>query len=313
MGDIARALPTDANNRRFAGPMGYLPAGRRVGSTDYAVTAVEGYDAHDAVSTSQPLQIGGVAESTFPTAVADGDAVRAWFDTFGRLVATLKHTDGTALTDASGVKVQTADGAQVTIGAKADAKSTATDTTPISSMSIWKQISASVQAIATSVAGTLAASISSVVPGTAATNLGKAEDAAHTSGDTGVMMLAVRQNVPAALATTDADYAPPEVDSLGSLWVRQQAIAAVSADVALASAATSAQVLAANTARRGLLLTNTDANDCYVYYGTTATAAKFTVKIPPGGYWEMPVPPFQGRIDAIWSADGSGSLIGSEL
>jgi hypothetical protein len=48
-----------------------------------------------------------------------------------------------------------ADGALATIGAKADAKSTATDTTAISAMSVWKQISASVQAIATSIAGTL--------------------------------------------------------------------------------------------------------------------------------------------------------------
>jgi hypothetical protein len=51
--------------------------------------------------------------------------------------------------------VSEADGANVTLGAKADAKSTATDTTAITAMSVWKQISASVQAIATSIAGTL--------------------------------------------------------------------------------------------------------------------------------------------------------------
>jgi hypothetical protein len=48
-----------------------------------------------------------------------------------------------------------ADGALATIGTKADAKNSATDTTAVSGISIWKQISASVQAIATSVAGTL--------------------------------------------------------------------------------------------------------------------------------------------------------------
>lgn len=42
-----------------------------------------------------------------------------------------------------------ADGANVTLGAKADAKSTATDTTAITAMSVWKQISASVQALVT--------------------------------------------------------------------------------------------------------------------------------------------------------------------
>lgn len=39
------------------------------------------------------------------------------------------------------------DGAQVTFGAKADAKSTATDTTAITAMSVWKQVSASAQAL----------------------------------------------------------------------------------------------------------------------------------------------------------------------
>jgi hypothetical protein len=41
--------------------------------------------------------------------------------------------------------------------------------------------------------------VASVVPGTAATSLGKAEDAAHTSGDVGVMALTVRQDTAAAL------------------------------------------------------------------------------------------------------------------
>src|SRR4051812_10015435 len=47
MPDIVRALPTDANNRRFAGPEGYLPKGTRVGSTDYAVAHVLLVDASD--------------------------------------------------------------------------------------------------------------------------------------------------------------------------------------------------------------------------------------------------------------------------
>lgn len=88
---------------------------------------------------------------------------------------------------------------------------------------------------------------------------------------------------------------------------------ASSTDVSLASSASSAQLLAANADRRGLLLTNTDATDCYLYYGTTATSTKFTVRIPSDGYWEMPYPIYTGRIDVIWAADGGGSLIGSEL
>lgn len=61
--------------------------------------------------------------------------------------------------------------------------------------------------------------VTSIVPGTAATNLGKAEDAAHSSGDTGVMALAVRNDVLATLAGADGDYAPLQVDPDGALYV----------------------------------------------------------------------------------------------
>jgi hypothetical protein len=60
----------------------------------------------------------------------------------------------------------------------------------------------------------------SVVPGTAATNLGKAEDAAHASGDTGVMALAVRTDTAAAGSGSTGDYEALHTDSAGALWAR---------------------------------------------------------------------------------------------
>ena len=57
-----------------------------------------------------------------------------------------------------------------------------------------------------------------VTAGTGATGLGKAEDAAHTTGDVGVMSLAVRNDTLAALAGTDGDYAPLQVDAVGALY-----------------------------------------------------------------------------------------------
>jgi hypothetical protein len=60
--------------------------------------------------------------------------------------------------------------------------------------------------------------VASVVPGTAATNLGKAEDAAHTSGDVGVMALVVRQDSQSAFGA-DGDYVPMSVDNAGGLRV----------------------------------------------------------------------------------------------
>lgn len=67
----------------------------------------------------------------------------------------------------------------------------------------------------------LAADVKRVTPGTGATELGKAEDAAHSSGDVGVFSLAVRDD---ACDTYNAgaagDYAAIKVDSVGRMWVR---------------------------------------------------------------------------------------------
>src|SRR3990167_3376225 len=64
----------------------------------------------------------------------------------------------------------------------------------------------------------LSLTIGTISPGSGATNLGKLEDAAHASGDLGVMGLTVRKDTAAALAGTDGDYAPAETDGKGRLW-----------------------------------------------------------------------------------------------
>jgi hypothetical protein len=60
-----------------------------------------------------------------------------------------------AVTGSGSFASTVADGANTTLGAKTDAKSVATDATSVSAMSVFKQISASIQAAATSLAGTL--------------------------------------------------------------------------------------------------------------------------------------------------------------
>jgi hypothetical protein len=57
----------------------------------------------------------------------------------------------------------------------------------------------------------------SVVPGTGATNLGKAEDAGHTTGDVGVGVLAVRLDSPNAANGATADYLFPTTDMVGGI------------------------------------------------------------------------------------------------
>ena len=66
--------------------------------------------------------------------------------------------------------------------------------------------------------GRVIISILSLSPGTSAANLGKAEDAGHSSGDVGVMSLCVRRDTAATSATTDGDYNPCATDANGKLW-----------------------------------------------------------------------------------------------
>ncbi len=63
--------------------------------------------------------------------------------------------------------------------------------------------------------------LAGTLPGTGATSLGKAEDSVHTSGDVGVMALAVRKDAAASTAGTDGDYQPLITDALGRTWTRQ--------------------------------------------------------------------------------------------
>lgn len=67
--------------------------------------------------------------------------------------------------------------------------------------------------------------VTSIVPGTGATNLGKAEDAIHASGDVGVMALAVRQDSQVDFGA-DGDYVPFSINADGELRVTTGASAA---------------------------------------------------------------------------------------
>lgn len=57
-----------------------------------------------------------------------------------------------------------------------------------------------------------------VIPGTGATNLGKAEDAVHSSGDTGVFAMGTRQDTPTATAGSSGDYQGAAFTAQGAQW-----------------------------------------------------------------------------------------------
>jgi len=117
-------------------------------------------------------------------------------------ITRIQLEDGTEWTGE--VDVDVADGDNVTLGSIDDAIVDAGATGSVSAK--LRRISQGVEDLKTS-----------IVPGTEATSLGKAEDAAHASGDVGVMALAVRQDVPNTLADTDGDYIPLSVDQKGRL------------------------------------------------------------------------------------------------
>ena len=71
----------------------------------------------------------------------------------------------------------------------------------------------------TNTLGSIANITTSITPGTGAAELGKAEDAAHGSGDTGVFILGVRRDANTTFVSADGDYTPLAVDANGALKV----------------------------------------------------------------------------------------------
>lgn len=77
--------------------------------------------------------------------------------------------------------------------------------------------------------------------------------------------------------------------------------------------ASNTTLVAATSARKGLMVFNDSTSDLYLKYGATASTTSFTVKIGAGAFWEMPSPIYTGIVDGIWSADASGAARITEL
>lgn len=150
--------------------------------------------------------------------------------------------------------------------------------------------------------------VTSVVPGTGATNLGKAEDDAHASAHVGVMALAVRTDTAANRSGTDGDYEPLQI-SAGRLWTAGKELRPSTGTVtSVSDTASSTTLLASNAARLGATFFNDSTATLYLKYGATASTSSFTARLDPGGYHELPHPAYTGIVDGIWSADASGAV-----
>lgn len=180
---------------------------------------------------------------TVNIAAAQTIGISAGSAVMGHVIADTGST--TAVT--GNVATTVADGANVVLGSKADAKSTATDTTSITIMQVLKEISAMEQAPATRAvtnAGTFATqatvasggiasgavasgayasgayaagSIAAGAVAAGATSFVKLEDVASADGDAGVPAMAIRKATPANTSGTDGDYEMLQM-SAGRLW-----------------------------------------------------------------------------------------------
>lgn len=127
--------------------------------------------------------------------------------------------------------------------------------------------------------GSIASIGTSVTPGTAAANLGKADDAVHSASDVGVMALTVRNDAASTtLVSANNDYSPLSVDLKGRAHVidRGATITSTSASVTT----TSGQIVASATDRRTVVLTNLGTD--YVWIGASGVTDNQGIRLAPG-------------------------------
>ena len=205
---------------------------------------VVGDAAENAAAAGNPVLIGGRYDSSGRT-LGDGDVGAIALDADGAVhiadggntitvdgtvTANLSSTDNTVL-DNILTKNTEIDAVLDTIDADTGAIKTAVEIidNAISGSEMQVDIVASLPA-GTAAIGKLAANtgvdigdvdVTSVVPGVAATNLGKAIQSAQGSTDTGVAALAVRNDALADLSGADGDYTPLQVNKTGALNVTE--------------------------------------------------------------------------------------------
>lgn len=160
------------------------------------------------------------------------------------------------------------------LGAKTDAANTATDTTSVSGISIWKQVSKSVQAMATSLSGTL------TVAAHAVTNAGTFAVQAAQAGTWNIGSITTLPALPAGtnnIGTVNSQTVPTTTGGLSTYHLA-------------AAASTNATNIKASAGQLyGYMISNTSAAYSYVAFHNSASAPTagasifFKIGIPAGG------------------------------
>ncbi len=78
----------------------------------------------------------------------------------------------------------------------------------------------------------------------------------------------------------------------------------------VSGSASSVTLLASNASRKNATFFNDSTSLLYIKFGTTASTTSYTVQVPPGYYYEMPIGQmYTGRIDGIWSAANGAARV----
>jgi hypothetical protein len=81
----------------------------------------------------------------------------------------------------------------------------------------------------------------------------------------------------------------------------------------VAASATSVQLLASQSNRRGVILVNGSDKTAYVKFGNTASTTSYTYKLITGATVEFPSPVYTGKVDCIWESGATGSMYITDL
>jgi hypothetical protein len=252
---IANALPAGNNNIGDV-DIASMPSVTLAAST--GTQEVVGDVAHDSPAAGNPVLMGGYAKAAAPSDVSgDADAVNAWFLRNGAQAVNVTAAGALIPGDASnGLDVDVTRLPALVAGSAIIGNVRIDQTTPGTTNAV-------------------SAAVTSIVPGTAATSLGKAIDTALGATDTGVLAMGVRDDALATLTEADGDVTVMRTNARGAQWV------------ALDSTAAQTVTLAAGTAAYGKLSANSgvDIGDVDVTsvptdpFGANADAASATGSI----------------------------------
>lgn len=303
---IDTALPAGTNSIGTLGANSGIDIGDVTVNNASGAAAVNIQDGGNSITVDQPTgsNLHTVIDSGTLTAVTSiTNALPAGNNVIGHVITDTGSTTavtGTVTVTATNLSTNIAqvNGATVNVGTGAASTGTQRVTTSTDST------------IGTVTTVSAITAVGTITPGTAASSLGKAEDAAHTSGDVGVFALGVRNDAGAtAGSNTNGDYTQLSTDANGRTIITSKTATATLSNVA--GSATSVTLIASNTDRLGATIVNDSSVNLYVKFGSTASATSYTVKMVASAYYEVPYG-YTGIITGIWdSATGNARVMES--